>query len=54
MVKNETGIFAFVCYSKAGADRGYGYECANKVVKDLHGKKIDDNHTWYVKAALSK
>jgi RNA recognition motif-containing protein len=54
MVKNETGIFAFVCFSKTGSDRGYGYDCANKAVKDLHGKKIDDSHTWYVKPALSK
>lgn len=32
----------------------YGFECAQKAVKEMHGKKIDDTFSWYAKPALSK
>jgi len=54
MLKNENGATAFICFGKEGADRNYGFECAQRAVKDMHGKKIDDTLTWYAKPALSK
>lgn len=53
-VKNENGATAFICYGKQGADRMYGFECAQKAVKEMHGKQIDETHQWYAKPALSK
>jgi hypothetical protein len=43
--------FAFVCYDKEG-DRGYGPKCADEAVKDLHGKKVDEQHEIYVQPAI--
>lgn len=52
--KNDNGATAFICFGKEGADRTYGYECAQKAVKEMHGMKIDDTLSWYAKPALSK
>jgi RNA recognition motif-containing protein len=41
---NEHGAFAFVCYGKDGAPRDYGYNCAQRAVKELHGQRIDETH----------
>jgi len=51
--KKEKTAFGFVCYGKRGDDN-YGRECAAKAVDKLHGLKIDDEHTLYVKPALTK
>ena len=37
MVKNENGSTSFICFGKDGADRNYGFECAQKAVKEMHG-----------------
>jgi len=35
-------------------DKEYGVKAAMEAVKNLHGQKIDENHTLYVKEALKK
>ena len=58
MMKNpeNTAQFAFVCFeSETDAnDKEYGIKAAMDAVKNLHGKKIDEAHTLYVKEALKK
>ena len=51
----NTASFAFVCFESTDPnDKEHGIKAAMNAVKDLHGKKIDDQHTLYVKEALKK
>jgi polyadenylate-binding protein len=58
MMKNpeNTASFAFVCFEneKDPSDKEYGVKAAMSAVQSLHGMKIDDQHTLYVKEALKK
>jgi len=52
----KSASFAFVCFEsdKDPSDKEYGIKAAANAVKELHGQKIDEQHTLYVKEALKK